>query len=113
MVQTQAKIYMIISNDRGEKCLFLTPTTPYNKPAEHPEFLYDGKENAILYRTKDEAIIIDYIPEDKQKELLNIKTILVVEYDQLKDNITHEYMANITITKQIPDLGPNFKKVNT
>ncbi len=105
----QAKIYMFITNDRGEKCLFLTPQAPYINKPENPEIIYDGGENAILYRNKNENIIIDYIPEKEKENLVNAKEILTVEYDIQTKKIINEYMAKIIKTK-IPAMPENFIK---
>ncbi len=104
-MNTQEKLYLIITNEKNEKCFFLTPKKISKLKEINPEIIYDGKEHAILYRNQQETIILDYIPESQRNDLTKLSEILVVEYDVENKIIANEYMAKITITKKIPDIS--------
>ncbi len=100
----QSKLYAILTNDRNEKCILLTPEKLPKTPAINPEILYDGKKHALLYRSPNETIILDYIPPTQQKILKDLKSILVVEFNVKTKQPIHEYIAKITSTNKIPDI---------
>ncbi len=105
----QAKLYLIIVNDKGEKCIFLTPKEISKLKPIKPEIVYDGGDHAILYRNTQETIILDYIPQP-QRDINKLSEILVVEYDVKNKVIVNEYMAKITSTKTIPDISKILEK---
>jgi hypothetical protein len=100
----QAKLYMLITNGKGEMCVFLTPPEPYKSEPDDPEIVYDGGENALLYRNPKDAVILDYIALDRRSELAAMKEALVVEYDPRALLITREYMAPMNMVKKMPAL---------
>lgn len=100
----QAKLYMLITNERGEMCVFLTPPEPYGPEPAKPEIVYGGGENALLYRNANDAVILDYIAEDRRKALAAMDEVLVVEYDPRALAVTREYMAAVKIVGRMPSL---------
>lgn len=104
----QAKLYNILINPDGEVCIILKPLSPYESDVLNPEIIYDGGENAILYRNETNPIILDYIPEVQQKIIFEREKILIVEYDIKSDNISKEYFAPIIKVKKMLDLGSDF-----
>jgi hypothetical protein len=101
---TQTKLYMILTNPKGEKCIFLTPEKISTTTPNSPEILYNGKEHALLYRSPNQTLLLDYIAPPEREIIYNLKEILVVEFDISNNKIAHEYMAKITQTKEIPDI---------
>lgn len=96
-----ANIYLILTNTDNEKCIILTPNVlPVTEP-KNAELLYDGGENAILYRNSNESVVIDNIPEIQRNDFLNLEQILIVEYDVVNDKPNKEYMAKIIKTKNL------------
>ena len=104
MMSEQAKLYMVLKNTSDERCIFLTPEKPYPINQSDPEIIYDGGEHAILYRNKDNAIILDYYPESERSHLKSVKEILVVEYDVITNQPNNEYMARVSMVKTLPDI---------
>ena len=100
----QAKLYSILKNTNNERCIMLTPKTPYEKEIASPEIIYACGEHAILYRSTNDAIILDYYPKTEQEILKTAHEILVVEYDLATNTPTREYMAKVTIVKSLPDI---------
>ena len=96
-----ANIYLMLTNTDKEKCIILTPNVLPITELENPELLYDGGENAILYRNSKESVIVDNIPETQRQDLLSLEKILIVEYDVVKDQPNKEYMARIVKTKSL------------
>lgn len=104
----QAKLYNILINPNGDVCIVLKPLIPYVGEIENPEILYDGGENAVLYRNSRNAIILDYIPEEQRKIIFGHKQILIVEYNIKSDVIEKEYFAFVTKVKKMLNLGQDF-----
>ena len=104
----QAKFYTILQNPEGEICILLKPLNRYEGEVSNPEIIYDGADNAILYRNKDGVILLDYIPKDWQAKIFQKDSILVVEYDLAKNEVVNEYFVNIIKVKNLLDLGEDF-----
>ena len=99
---TQAKLYMLIVNEQGKMCVFLTPPEPYKPEPAEPEIVYDGGNHALLYRNPEDAVILDYIAEDMQARIADASEVLVVEYDPKLLLISREYMARLTKVAKLP-----------
>lgn len=104
----QAKLYNILINQKGEVCIILKPLSPYNGEIVNPEIIYDGGENAVLYRNETSTVILDYIPKEQQKIISSQDKILIVEYDIKSDAILKEYFAPVIKVKKMLDLGSDF-----
>jgi hypothetical protein len=102
MMVEQAKLYMLITNERGEMCVFLTPPEPYGSEPESPEIVYDGGPHALLYRSEHDTVILDYIADDRRADLADLREVLVVEYDPGELLVIREYMAQVNIVRKIP-----------
>ncbi len=96
-----AKIYLMLTNTENQKCIILTPNILPTSEPENPELVYDGGENAILYRNNTESVVIDNIPEKERDNLLTLKEILIVEYDVANDKPNKEYMAGVVKTRNL------------
>lgn len=101
---TQTKLYMILTNSNGEKCIFLTPEIISDTTPTDPEILYNGLEHALLYRSPNNALLLDYIAPPEREIIYNLDKILVVEYDTKNNKIAHEYIAKIKKLKEIPNI---------
>ena len=104
----QAKFYTILQNPEGEICILLKPLNRYEGEVSNPEIIYDGADNAILYRNKEGVILLDYIPKDWQAKIFQKDSILVVEYDLAKNEVVNEYFVKIIKVKNLLDLGEDF-----
>ncbi|MDR1476692.1 MAG: hypothetical protein LBI17_01025 [Rickettsiales bacterium] len=106
----QAKLYIIIRNPLGEMCVLLTPPKPYGVEPDRPEIVYGGGEHAILYRTPEDAVVLDYIDGKMRVPLAGAEKALVIEYDVGTSRVAREYMAAISAVDRIPDIS---KKIIT
>ncbi|MBD5398581.1 hypothetical protein HDR60_03690 [bacterium] len=104
----QARLYNILINPQGEVCIMLKPLSPYESEISNPEIVYDGGENAVLYRNNKDAVILDYIPVEESKIIFSADKILFVEYDIKSDSILREYFANLVKVKKLMDFGEDF-----
>ena len=96
-----ANIYLMLTNTDKEKCIILTPNVLWETEPKNPEILYDGGENAILYRSSNESVVIDNIPENQRQDLLNLKEILIVEFDTVNNKPNKEYIVQIVKTENL------------
>ena len=104
----QARLYNILINTNGDVCIVLKPLNPYKDEIQNPEILYDGGENAVLYRNPKFPVILDYIPEEQRKIIFEKDKILIAEYNIKTDVIENEYFAFVTRVKKMLDFGPDF-----
>lgn len=104
----QAKFYNILINPNGDICIILKPVKPYIGMIDNPEIIYDGGDNAFLYRNSNSMVLLDYIPKEQQRLIFDKEKILVVEYDLEGDKVVNEYFAFVIKVKKMLDLGSNF-----
>lgn len=104
----QAKFYNILINPNGDICIILKPVKSYIGMIDNPEIIYDGGDNAFLYRNSNSMVLLDYIPKEQQRLILDKEKILVVEYDLEGDKVVNEYFAFVIKVKKMLDLGSNF-----
>jgi hypothetical protein len=105
MSTKQAALYLLMVNDDGEVCALLSPPENYAGKPENPELVYDGGRDAILYRNKDEAVALDYLPEANKARIGKVDKILVVEYDVAAKKIHDEYFAAVVKVAKLPSLA--------
>ena len=101
---TQEKLYIILTNKKGEKCIFLTPEKISSNPPQNSEIIYNGNEHALLYKNSKETYLLDYIAPNERQTLFNLSKILVVEYDIKQNKIINEYISKIIKVKELPDI---------
>lgn len=108
MNMEQARLYNILVNPKGEVCIVLKPLVPYESEVINPEIIYDGGENAVLYRSNSDAVILDYIPVDQAKVIFSLDKVLIVEYDIKSDSVVREYFAGLVKVQKLMDFGEDF-----
>ena len=76
----------------------------YQDIPTNPEIIYDGKEHAILYRSKEITILLDYINPIVRKDLLNAKSVKIIETKEENKKIISvlEYIVKLKPVKTIP-----------
>ncbi|MCQ2914727.1 MAG: hypothetical protein MJ247_05995 [Alphaproteobacteria bacterium] len=102
-VETES-YYDILSNADGE--LLFCIKTKEGSP-DHPQILFNGEEHALLYRTADQMIVLDYIHPDVAPLLAKAETVLVAEFnDATPENpqkgIIREYSAVVRHVSKLP-----------
>lgn len=95
----QEKQYDILENSSGDLMIAIKARM---EDTNKPKIVYDGGDHAILYRTDDNAILLDYVHPDIRSHLLDAGRVLVIEVrDQ---SIIREYNVPIKKMKKIPTL---------
>lgn len=65
-----------------------------------PVLLYDGGPHALLYRTPQASVLLDFIHPEVRPYLLNAKQVLIAETKDYK--VTREYMVSCKHVKNLP-----------
>ena len=64
------------------------------------KIVYDGGQMALLYRTKEDIVALDFIHPAIRADLKKKKEVLVVEVDG--GAVVREYMASVQVVKVLP-----------
>jgi acyl carrier protein len=89
--------YDIFENEQGE-LLFTIKVRPGGP--ENQTLLYAGGEHAILYRSLNQVILLDFINPDARSALRKAEEILIAEMHEGK--IAREYTAPVRQVSELP-----------
>lgn len=64
--------------------------------------MYDGGNQALLYRNRESAVMLNNIDEKAWKPLKAVKEALLVELDN--DEVAREYMVPMRVVKSLDAL---------
>ncbi len=98
-VSEQEDSYDIVENNAGEIMIIIKYR---DGGPENPRFVYDGGALALLYRSRESAILLDNIDERARQPLKSVETILLVELDG--NDVAREYDVPTRIVKDLPSL---------
>ncbi|MDR1581236.1 MAG: hypothetical protein LBS35_12845, partial [Synergistaceae bacterium] len=70
--------------------------------AKKPTIIYDGGPHAILYRNKEQTVLLDYLDEQAREPLTKIKQVLVAEFKEDGETFVREYDVPVKQMKQLP-----------
>lgn len=74
---------------------------------DDPKILYDNSEHALLYRTPQEVVILDFLHADVQRKLENIGKAFIVEIDYKLKKLFQDYEVPIELVDSYPfDIKP-------
>ena len=62
--------------------------------------IYDGGQTALLHRTEDDVVALDFIHPAVRNDLKKKKEVLIVEVEG--GSIIREYMASVKAVKSLP-----------
>ena len=94
--------YDIIKNSKNEMLFCLSEHE--GEPDDEPELVYDGGENALLYRCHDYIVVLDKVHEDARKLLTSKEKVLIVEMSKGENkDVVREYVADVRVENQLPD----------
>mgnify|MGYP007135715562 CR=1 FL=1 len=65
-----------------------------------PVLIYDGGEHALLYRTPESSVLLDFIHPDVRPYLARAKSVLVAETRDYR--VAREYVAPCRAVKSLP-----------
>ena len=82
--------YDILQNAAGEILIIIK----YHQGGpENPRFVYDGGASALLYRSRESAIMLDNINEKARNPLKSVDELLIVEIED--DDVAREYKVPV------------------
>jgi hypothetical protein len=95
-MQEQAyKVYL------NEGDLLFVLSVKDSKP-DKPMLIYDGGDHAVLYRSKEQTILLDYLHEKVREPLTKVKTVLIAEFQADGKTLLHEYEVPVKQVKSVP-----------
>ncbi|MBR5154851.1 MAG: hypothetical protein IKW58_03910 [Alphaproteobacteria bacterium] len=95
----QESRYDILQNKQGEILIIINSR---QGAPENPRFIYDGGDTALLYRTKDGAVVFKNIAEGARKPLKMVSSMLIVEVEN--EDVLREYTVPVRIIKDVEAL---------
>lgn len=94
-----AKDYEIVISDEGIP-LFAIPYCE-QKP-EKPVLLYDGGNHATLFRSDNDVILLDYLPEEIRPVLDTCGWVVMIEKNKTSNDVARDYKVLIKKIKNNP-----------
>jgi len=91
--------YDILQNDAGEILIIINSRSG---GPENPRFVYDGGDTALLYRTKDSAVVFGGIAVSARLPLKSVSSMLIVEVEN--EDVEREYVVPVRIVKDVKSL---------
>lgn len=92
----QENRFDILQNEAGEILIIINS---YAGGPENPRFVYDGGATALLYRTKDSAVVFHDIPKNAHMPLKSVSSMLIVEVEN--EDVAREYSVPVRLVKDI------------
>ena len=92
----QQSRFDILQNEEGEILIIINS---FAGGPENPRFVYDGGDTALLYRTKDSAVVFNDIPEGAHVPLKSVSSMLIVEIEN--EDVAREYTVPVRLVKNI------------
>lgn len=93
----QEKNYDILKNASGELMILIRARL---EDANQPRIIYNGGKHAVLYRTEQNAIVLDFIHPSIREDLEHASRVLIVEAHD--GSVVREYTSTVTHLKGIP-----------
>ncbi len=93
----QESFYEIHLNKYDELMISLRTREPEPKSAV---LIYDGGDHALLYRTPESSVLLDFIHPDVRPYLLKAKQVLIAETKDYR--IVREYTVSCRRVKSLP-----------
>lgn len=91
--------YDILQNDKGEILIIIQQRSG---GPENPLFVYDGSENALLYRSHESTVYFDDIVEGARGPVKSVSEIQLVEISE--DDVVREYKVPVRLVKDVKAL---------
>ena len=93
----QESFYEVHLNKNNE--LMISLRAREDEP-ESPVLIYDGGDHALLYRTPQSSVLLDFIHPDVRPYLLDAKQVLIAETKEYQ--IAREYTVTCKRVKNLP-----------
>ena len=97
---TQEGRYDILQNAAGEILIIIK----YHEGGpENPRLVYDGGETALLYRSRESAVLLEAINAKARGPLKSVDEVQMVEVEG--DDVAREYKVPVRIIKSLQALS--------
>lgn len=70
---------------------------------ENPRLVYDGGDQALLYRSRESAFMLNSIALDARMPLKSVSEVLMVEIEN--DDVAREYKVPLRVVKSLQALA--------
>ena len=96
----QAGRYDMLQNAAGEILIIIE----YREGGpENPRFVYDGGEQALLYRSRESAFMLNSIAWEARMPLKSVNEVLMVEIEN--DDVAREYRVPVRVVRNLQALA--------
>ena len=97
--ETQEGRYDILQNAAGEILIIIKY---HEGDPDNPRIVYDGTETALLYRSKESAVLLDHINLKAREQLMKVENVLIVEVKD--DDVAREYKVPMRKIRSLKSL---------
>lgn len=92
--------YDILQNAAGEILIIIK----YHEGGpENPRLVYDGGSTALLYRSRESAVLLEEINPKARIPLKSVDEVMMVEVEN--DDVAREYQVPVRIIKSLESLS--------
>lgn len=92
--------YDILQNAAGEILIIIK----YHEGGpENPRLVYDGGSTALLYRSRESAVLLEEINPKARIPLKSVDEVMMVEVEN--DDVAREYQVPVRIIKNLESLS--------
>ena len=96
----QSGRYDMLQNAAGEILIIIE----YREGGpENPRLVYDGGEQALLYRSRESAFMLNAIAPEARMPLKSVSEVLMVEIEN--DDVAREYKVPVRIVRSLKALA--------
>lgn len=96
----QAGRYDMLQNAAGEILIIIE----YREGGpENPRLVYDGGEQALLYRSRESAFMLNSIVREARMPLKSVNEVLMVEIEN--DDVAREYRVPVRVVRNLQALA--------
>ena len=96
----QAGRYDMLQNAAGEILIIIE----YREGgAENPRLVYDGGDQALLYRSRESAFMLNSIAKEARMPLKSVNEVLMVEIEN--DDVAREYKVPVRVVRNLQALA--------
>lgn len=97
--ETQEGRYDILQNAAGEILIIIKY---HEGDPDNPRIVYDGTETALLYRSKESAVLLEHINLKAREQLMKVENVLIVEVKN--DDVAREYKVPMRKIRSLKSL---------
>ena len=96
----QESRYDILQNEEGDILIIINSRAG---GPENPRLVYDGGEQALLYRSRESAFMLNSIAREARMPLKSVNEVLMVEIEN--DDVAREYKVPVRVVRNLQALA--------